>query len=100
MKKRLMVVIHKFISFCNCHLYIYIGVASIMQLCNKISNIRGRSPYVVKVIFHTIRNCSKRKEFAPYGRKEFAPYGSKFYPLREVPILKRDGIEDNHCLIR
>ena len=25
---------------------------------------------------------------------------SKFFPLREVPILKRDTIEENHCLIQ
>ena len=45
-----------------------------------------------KVIFHTIRNCLERKEFAPSG--------SKFFPLREVPILKTDAIEENHCLIQ
>ena len=26
--------------------------------------------------------------------------GSKFFPLREVPILSRDAIEENHCLIQ
>ena len=26
--------------------------------------------------------------------------GSKFFPLREVPILKRDAIEDNNCFIQ
>ena len=36
---------------------------------------------MVKVIYHTIRNCS-------------------FFPLREVPILKRDAIEENHCSIQ
>ena len=39
----------------------YIVVAPIMQLRTcviKIVNIQGRSPYVVKVIFHVIRNCS------------------------------------------
>ena len=37
-----------------------IGVAPIMQehIKNTCSNIQGRSPNVVKVIFHTIRNCS------------------------------------------
>ena len=40
---------------------------------------------MVNVIFHTVRNCSKRKEFAPSG--------SKFVPLREVPIVKKDAIE-------
>ena len=41
----------------------------------KNSNIQGKSPTgnVVIVIFNTIRDCSKRKEFAPYG--------SKFLPL-------------------
>ena len=47
------------------------------------SNIQGRSPNVVKVIFHLIRNCSV----------------SKFFPLREVPTLKRDAIEENQFLI-
>ena len=58
---------------------------------NENSNIQGTSLYVIKVIFHTILNCSVRKEFAPSG--------SKFFPLREVPILKRDESEDNICLI-
>ena len=37
-----------------------IGVAPIMQYMlvhNKNSNTQGSSPNVVKVIFHTIRNC-------------------------------------------
>ena len=46
----------------------------------------------VKVIYHTIRNCSQRKEFAPSG--------SKLFPLRAVPILKRDAVEENHCLVQ
>ena len=53
----------------------------VRHMRNKNSSIQGRSPYVVKVIFHTIRNCSLRKDFAPSG--------SKFFPLREVPICKR-----------
>ena len=44
------------------------------------------------VIVYIIRNCSYRKEFAPFG--------SKFLSLREVPILKRDTIEENHCLFQ
>ena len=59
---------------------------------NKNNNIQGRSPNVVKVIFHATRNCSNRKEFAPIG--------SKFFPFREVPILKRDAIEVNHYLVQ
>ena len=39
---------------------------------------------MVNVIFNTIRNCSKRKEFAPSG--------SKFFPFKEVAILKKDAI--------
>ena len=50
------------------------------------------TPPLGKGDFHTIRNCSYRKEFAPSG--------SKFFPLREVPILKRDAIEENYCLIQ
>ena len=36
---------------------------------------------MIKVIFHTLRNCSYRKKFAHSG--------SKFFPLIEVPILKK-----------
>ena len=61
-----------------------IGIAPIMHVPNKNSNIQGRSPNVVKVIFYNIRNCS----------------GSKFFLLREVLILKRDANEENHCLIQ
>ena len=41
--------------------FIYIGVVPIMQYThvrNKNSNTQGSSPNVVKVIFHTLRNCS------------------------------------------
>ena len=58
-----------------------IGVALIKQVThvhNKNSNIQGRPLNVIKVIFHTITNCSLRKEFAPSG--------SIFFPLREVSI--------------
>ena len=40
---------------------------------------------MLNVTFHTIRNSSKRTEFAPSG--------SKFFPLREVSILKKDEVE-------
>ena len=56
---------------------------AITHVRNKDNNIQGRSPHLVKVIFHTIRNCSQRKEFASSE--------SKYFPLREVPILKRDA---------
>ena len=29
---------------------------------------------------------------------EFPPSGNEFFPLREVPILKRDANEEDHCL--
>ena len=47
---------------------------------------------MIKVIYHSKRDCSLRKKFAPSG--------SKFFPLREVPILKRDVIEENYNLIQ
>ena len=47
---------------------------------------------MVKVIFHDTRNCSERKEFARSGKE--------FFPFREVPIMKWEGIEENHCLIQ
>ena len=65
---------------------------TVTHVRNKNSNIQGRSPNAIKVIYHTIRNCSYRKEFAPSG--------NKFFPLREVPFLKRDVIEENLCLIQ
>ena len=47
---------------------------------------------MVKVILHVIRNCSLKTDFAPFG--------SKFFPLRQVLIMKRDAIEMGHCLIQ
>ena len=47
---------------------------------------------MVTVIFHTIRTA--------YKRKNSLPLGAKFFPLREVPILKRDAIGENHHLIQ
>ena len=69
-----------------------IGVAPITQLgtCEmKSVHIQWKSPNMVILLFLTIRNFSQRKEFAPSG--------SKFFPLRKVPILKRDAINENHC---
>ena len=43
------------------------------------------------VFFQTRRNCSYRKEFTPSG--------IKFFPLREVAVVKRGAIEENQCLI-
>ena len=37
---------------------------------------------MVKVIFHLIMNCSK------------------FFSLCEVPTLKRDALQEKHCLIQ
>ena len=73
----------------------YISVVPITQythVCNKNSNTQGNSPRVVKEIFHTLTNNSKRKELAPSG--------SKFFSLREVPTLKRDVLVENNCLIQ
>ena len=43
---------------------------AVTHVQNKKSNIQGRSPNVVKVSFHTIRNYSLRNEIAPSGAKE------------------------------
>ena len=72
-----------------------IGVAPITQYTHmryNNSNTQGSSPNVVKVIFHTLRNCSYRKDFAPSV--------SEFFPLREIPILIRDVIVENYYLIQ
>ena len=72
-----------------------IGIAPITHVRHvryKNSNIQGRSTYVVKVVFHAIRNSSQRKEFAPFR--------SQFFPLRAVPVLKREVIVENQCLIQ
>ena len=42
----------------------------------------------------------------PYNKKLLlkeiilAPSGSKIFPLKEVPIMKRDANVDYHCLIQ
>ena len=79
------------ITFLSLNLIGIIVVAPITQVTqvrNKNSAIHGRSLNVIKGIFHAMRNCS------------FAPSGSKFFPLREVPFLKREAIEEDHCLIQ
>ena len=65
---------------------------AVTQVPNKNSNIhvQGRSPNVAKVIsmhkdlFLKERICSQREQILP---------------LREVSIMKRDAIEEIHCLI-
>ena len=62
-----------------------IGIAPIVQVThmrNKNSDIQGRSFNVLNCDFPYYRELL-------IFRKEFAPSGSKFYPLREVPILKK-----------
>ena len=52
---------------CTIILHHVVSVAPITQYThvrNEYSNTQGSSPNVVKVIFHTLRNCSLRKEFA------------------------------------
>ena len=49
---------------------------AVTHVYNKNSNIQVRSPYVVNVIFHTIRNCSLknysyRKNLLPLGANSF-----------------------------
>ena len=63
-----------------------IGVAPIthFRMRNKNIKIQGRSP---NMVYH--------KDLLL--KKEFAPSGSKFFPLREVPILKREANEENLC---
>ena len=59
------------------------GLAPITQhtrVGNKNGNTQGSSPNMVKVIFHALRE--------------------QIFPLREVPISKRDIIVENHCLIQ
>ena len=50
----------------------------------KIVHIQKKSQNVEIVFRHTLRDCSERKEFAPGG--------CKYFPIREVTILKRDRI--------
>ena len=69
-----------------------IGITSITQyihMHNKNSNTQGSLPYVVKVIFHY-----NLKELPLKEKRE------RIFPLREVPIFKRDVIVENHCLIQ
>ena len=55
---------------------------AVAHVRNKNSNIQGRSPNVVKVIFHTKR------------------YGANSFLIRDVPFLIRDAIEENHYLFQ
>ena len=50
----------------------------------QIVHIQKKSQKVKIVLRHTLSACSERKEFTPGG--------CKFFPVREVTILKRDGI--------
>ena len=53
------IISQKSIKTCHYMYFMYtLGVAPITHVRNEISNIQGRSSNVVKVIFHTIRNCS------------------------------------------
>ena len=50
--------LYKPISFDNLSFHWRSSHYAVTHVQNKNSNIQGRSPNVVKVIFHTIRNCS------------------------------------------
>ena len=56
---------------------------AVTHVRNKNSKIQVSPPNVVKVIFHALRICSKRKEFAPSGRKSF-PLFWKGTPLKRI----------------
>ena len=59
---------------------------------NKDSNTKGSPPYVIKSDFPYLKELLLKERMAPSG--------IKFFPLREVPILKRDVIVDKHCMIQ
>ena len=63
---------------------------AVTHVRNKNSNIQGRLPNVVS-------DFQYHKELI---LKERICSGSEFFPLRKVPILKRDAIEENNCLIQ
>ena len=70
------------------------GLAPITHLHTyviKIDTFKGGHPNVVKVIFHAIRNCSKRKEFGSSG--------GKFFPLREVSILSPFDVHNRFSIL-
>ena len=76
-----------------------IGVAPIRQVThmrNKNSNIQGSSLNVIKEIFYTILGTAYKGKNSIRSLRE----GGGILHLREVSILKRDAIEDNHCLIQ
>ena len=52
------------------------------------SNIQGRSPNVVNVIFHAIRNCSKKKEFSTELILRYRPKCTVMYILVGLGIFK------------
>ena len=59
---------------------------------------------VMKIVYIQGRSPNRASDLPYYKEllfnEEFAPSGSKFFPLIEVPILKRDEIEENHCLFQ
>ena len=60
---------------------------------NKNNSIQVMSPNVVKVIFHTIRNCSKRKERSRSIWEQILSFKINSH-------LKKNTIEEIHCLIQ
>ena len=71
-----------------------IGVTPIMQVThvrNKNSNVQGRSLTVIKVIFHT-------KEMLINERIRYL--WKQILSFKRTAVLKRDAIEENHCLIQ
>ena len=65
---------------------------TVTHVRNKNSHIQDRSPNEINVISIPKGTVLKGKNSLPLGAKSF--------PVRDVPIWKRDAIEENHCLFQ
>ena len=66
--------------------------SAVTQMRNKNRNIQGRSPNVVKAVFHTKRNC--------FLKESIRSRWEQILSFNRSSILKRDTIEENHCLFQ
>ena len=58
----------------------------------KTANIQSKSHNVEMGFSLPLRTAHKGKNLLPEGEQ--------YFPLREVPILKRDAIDNNHCSLQ
>ena len=63
---------------------------AVMLMRNKNSNIQGRSTNVVKVIFHTIRNCSLKERIRSLSGKNSLPEREQILSFNRSSHFKKE----------